>query len=111
MPRPRATRKSHSVSRTRPSASTWSGRQRGGASISSTGLIRAGGVIGNELGATRRPLTWSSFTDKELWRQAVEKEVHLGQNIGLYTSDETAPRGPRHDHYPRAGRPQGPSAV
>ena len=41
----------------------------------------------------------------------MESEAPLGQNIGLYPSDETAPRGPRHDHHPRAGRPQGPAPV
>src|SRR4051812_36830472 len=63
------------------------------------------------MGVTRRPLTRISFTDKELWRQGVANEAPLGQNIGLYASDVTAPRGPRHDHHARTGRPQGPTPV
>src|SRR4051812_9855261 len=47
-----------------------------------------------QMGVTRRPLTWTLFADKELWRRGVGSEALLGQNIGLYTSDGTAPRGP-----------------
>ena len=35
----------------------------------------------------------------------------LGAEHRLAHSDGTAPRRPRHDHHPRAGRPQGPRAV
>ena len=34
-----------------------------------------------------------------------------GRTSVSYTSDGTAPRGPRHDHHSRAGRPQGPTPV
>jgi hypothetical protein len=47
------------------------------------------------MGVTRLPLSLEFFSDKELWRQGVENEVPVRQNIGCNTPvplpQETSP--------------------
>jgi hypothetical protein len=50
-------------------------------------------VTVNDLGVTRRPLSWILLPGKGLWRRGVDNEAPVRQNIGLYPSDATATQG------------------